>query len=138
MSKAPFDPATIRELATILAETGLTEIEIADKDHRVRVARMILGLASRCYCYGRAYRLARLSPSLIARFRNPDIAWDPGRFGEAALIYTARLALVGRGGACQAGPCCIWAVWHGLREAGTFCSSCPRGVLNDSTYAPVM
>lgn len=39
MSKAPFDPATIRELATILAETGLTEIEIADKDHRVRVAR---------------------------------------------------------------------------------------------------
>ena len=39
MSKAPFDPATIRELATILAEAGLTEIEIADKDHRVRVAR---------------------------------------------------------------------------------------------------
>ena len=39
MTKGPFDPAAIRELATILTETGLTEIEISDKDRSIRVAR---------------------------------------------------------------------------------------------------
>ncbi len=39
MTKAPFDPAAIRELAEILTETGLTEIEISDKDRSIRVAR---------------------------------------------------------------------------------------------------
>jgi acetyl-CoA carboxylase biotin carboxyl carrier protein len=38
-SRAPFDPDAIRELAKILTETGLTEIEISDKDRRLRVAR---------------------------------------------------------------------------------------------------
>jgi acetyl-CoA carboxylase biotin carboxyl carrier protein len=35
----PFDPAAVRALATILADTGLTEIEIEGKDGRIRVAR---------------------------------------------------------------------------------------------------
>ena len=35
----PFDPAAIRALATMLTETGLTEIEISDKDRSIRVAR---------------------------------------------------------------------------------------------------
>jgi acetyl-CoA carboxylase biotin carboxyl carrier protein len=35
----PFDPASVRALATILAETGLTEIEIEGKDGRIRVVR---------------------------------------------------------------------------------------------------
>ena len=35
----PFDPSAVRALATILAETGLTEIEIEGKDGRIRVAR---------------------------------------------------------------------------------------------------
>jgi len=34
-----FDPDAIRALATILSDTGLTEIEIAEKDSRIRVAR---------------------------------------------------------------------------------------------------
>ena len=34
-----FDPESIRALAAILTETGLTEIEIADKDNRIRVVR---------------------------------------------------------------------------------------------------
>ena len=38
--RGPFDPEAIRELARILTETGLTEIEISDKDRRLRVARM--------------------------------------------------------------------------------------------------
>ncbi len=39
MSEAPFDPEQIRTLATILSETGLTEIEIEGKNLRIRVAR---------------------------------------------------------------------------------------------------
>ena len=37
--RAPFDPEAIRELARILTETGLTEIEISEKDRRLRVVR---------------------------------------------------------------------------------------------------
>ncbi len=36
-----FDPESIRQLATILQETGLTEIEIAEKDSRIRVVRAL-------------------------------------------------------------------------------------------------
>ncbi len=39
MSRIPFDPDAIRALAAVLAETGLTEIEIAEKDSRIRVVR---------------------------------------------------------------------------------------------------
>ncbi len=39
MTRIPIDPDTIRALAAVLAETGLTEIEIADKDSRIRVVR---------------------------------------------------------------------------------------------------
>jgi acetyl-CoA carboxylase biotin carboxyl carrier protein len=43
VSRIPIDPDAIRQLAAILAETGLSEIEIADKDNRIRVARTISG-----------------------------------------------------------------------------------------------
>ena len=39
MSRIPFDTAEIRALAQILADTGLTEIEIAEGDSRIRVVR---------------------------------------------------------------------------------------------------
>jgi acetyl-CoA carboxylase biotin carboxyl carrier protein len=39
MSGVRFDPEAIRALARILTETGLTEIEIADKESRIRVVR---------------------------------------------------------------------------------------------------
>jgi acetyl-CoA carboxylase biotin carboxyl carrier protein len=39
MSAAPFDPSHVRALATILTETGLTEIEFEGKDGRIRVVR---------------------------------------------------------------------------------------------------
>ena len=39
IGRPPFDADAIRALAAILAETGLTEIEISDKDRRLRVAR---------------------------------------------------------------------------------------------------
>ena len=39
MSRIPTDPDAIRALASILIETGLTEIEIAEKDSRIRIVR---------------------------------------------------------------------------------------------------
>lgn len=41
MSKMLVDAEAIRALADILTETGLSEIEIAEKDHRIRVVRNI-------------------------------------------------------------------------------------------------
>jgi acetyl-CoA carboxylase biotin carboxyl carrier protein len=41
MSGVQFDPAAIRELARILRETDLTEIELVEKDSRIRVARQV-------------------------------------------------------------------------------------------------
>jgi len=39
MTRIPIDPDTIRMLAAVLTETGLSEIEIAEKDSRIRVVR---------------------------------------------------------------------------------------------------
>ena len=39
MTRIPIDPDAIRALAAVLSETGLTEIEIAEKDSRIRVVR---------------------------------------------------------------------------------------------------
>ena len=39
MSNVTFDPESIRALALILQESGLTEIEISDGDSRIRVVR---------------------------------------------------------------------------------------------------
>jgi acetyl-CoA carboxylase biotin carboxyl carrier protein len=41
MSGVQFDPAAIRELAKILRDTDLTEIELVEKDSRIRVARQV-------------------------------------------------------------------------------------------------
>jgi acetyl-CoA carboxylase biotin carboxyl carrier protein len=42
LTRIPIDPDTIRALAAVLVETGLTEIEIADKDSRIRVVRGVV------------------------------------------------------------------------------------------------
>lgn len=39
MNRLSFDAEDIRELAAILDETGLSEIEISEKDRRIRIAR---------------------------------------------------------------------------------------------------
>ena len=47
MAKAnPFDPELVRELATLLAETDLSEIEVEKGDLRIRVARTITASVS--------------------------------------------------------------------------------------------
>ncbi len=39
MTRIPIDPDTIRALAAVLSETGLSEIEIAEKDSRIKLVR---------------------------------------------------------------------------------------------------
>ena len=39
MNRIPTDPDAIRRLALIMAETGMTELELVDKDSRIRVVR---------------------------------------------------------------------------------------------------
>jgi acetyl-CoA carboxylase biotin carboxyl carrier protein len=46
MTPIKFDPEAIRELAKILRETDLTEIELVEKDSRVRVARLMAAPAA--------------------------------------------------------------------------------------------
>ncbi len=46
MTRIPFDPDSIRMLAAVLTETGLSEIEIADKDSRIRVVRAVAPAAT--------------------------------------------------------------------------------------------
>ena len=46
MTRIPFDPDAIRALAAVLAETGLTEIEIVEKDSRIRVVRAVAPMAA--------------------------------------------------------------------------------------------
>jgi acetyl-CoA carboxylase biotin carboxyl carrier protein len=45
MTRIPFDPDAIRALAAVLVETGLSEIEIAEKDSRIRVVRATAPIA---------------------------------------------------------------------------------------------
>ncbi len=46
MSRIPTDPEQIRLLAAVMAEAGLTEVELADKDTRIRVVRGTVGAAA--------------------------------------------------------------------------------------------
>jgi acetyl-CoA carboxylase biotin carboxyl carrier protein len=39
VTRIPTDPEQIRQLAAVMAENGLTEVELSDKDTRVRVVR---------------------------------------------------------------------------------------------------
>jgi acetyl-CoA carboxylase biotin carboxyl carrier protein len=42
VTRIPTDPEQIRQLAAVMVENGLTEIELADKDTRIRVVRGLL------------------------------------------------------------------------------------------------
>jgi acetyl-CoA carboxylase biotin carboxyl carrier protein len=46
VTRIPIDPDAIRALAAVLTETGLSEIEIAEKDSRIKLVRSIAGAVS--------------------------------------------------------------------------------------------
>ena len=43
----PFDPDLVRELANLIADTDLSEIEVEKGDLRIRVARMVTAAGDR-------------------------------------------------------------------------------------------
>ncbi|MSP00816.1 MAG: acetyl-CoA carboxylase biotin carboxyl carrier protein [Acetobacteraceae bacterium] len=46
MTRIPTDPEQIRQLAAVMAETGLTEVELSDKDIRIRVVRGTIAVSA--------------------------------------------------------------------------------------------
>ena len=77
--RAPFDPEAIRELARILTETGLTEIEISDKDRRLRVVRAPAPAVAAPVSYAAPNLPAPAAPEVVnAANGADDPADDPG------------------------------------------------------------
>ncbi len=46
MTRNPFDPEAIRVLASILSESGLSEIEISENETRIRIVRAPVAIAA--------------------------------------------------------------------------------------------
>jgi len=75
MSRLLVDADAIRALADILTETGLTEIEIAEKDSRIRVARGAAGVVQAVAAPAPVAAAAVAAPAPVAAV---DPAKDPG------------------------------------------------------------
>jgi acetyl-CoA carboxylase biotin carboxyl carrier protein len=73
VTRIPFDPDAIRALAAVLSETGLTEIEIAEKDSRIRVVRAAASVAMPV-----APAVAQAVTAAPAVIATPDEASHPG------------------------------------------------------------
>jgi acetyl-CoA carboxylase biotin carboxyl carrier protein len=78
MSRIPMDPDAIRALAAILAETGLTEIEIAEKDSRIRVVRAAAAANREAAVPAPAASAATLTSAAAPTPAAPDLASHPG------------------------------------------------------------
>ncbi len=76
MTRVPLDADAIRALAAVLHETGLTEIEIAEKDTRIRVARSPGPAAPVQLTVPPAAPL--LEPAPVAAPPGQDLATHPG------------------------------------------------------------
>jgi len=70
----PFDAEAVRVLAAILADTGLTEIEVEAKDLRIRVARAPAVVASHATAMPAALPVAAVPAAIVAE----DDALHPG------------------------------------------------------------
>ena len=82
MSSIKFDAEAIRLLANILTETGLTEIEISEKDSRIRVVRApALMVAQTAYAPAHASAHASAGPATPAppaQAAPADLSAHPG------------------------------------------------------------
>jgi acetyl-CoA carboxylase biotin carboxyl carrier protein len=85
MSRVTFDAEAIRKLATILAETGLTEIEIAEKDSRIRVVRAHPPAATYTAAYNPGPAAAPAAAAPAAPAPAAPVAADPAKHPGAVL-----------------------------------------------------
>jgi acetyl-CoA carboxylase biotin carboxyl carrier protein len=74
MTRIPIDPDTIRMLAAVLTETGLSEIEIAEKDSRIRVVRALAPVATMAV----AQPAPAAAPQAAPATSEADLAAHPG------------------------------------------------------------
>ena len=78
MSSIKFDAEAIRLLANILTETGLTEIEISEKDSRIRVARAPAVLAPQTAYAPALPSSGPATPAPPAQAAPADLSTHPG------------------------------------------------------------
>ena len=76
MSRMPLDPDAIRTLAALLTETGLAEIEIAEKDSRIRVVRA--GVAAAAAFAAPPVAAPAAAPAAPAASAEADLVAHPG------------------------------------------------------------
>jgi acetyl-CoA carboxylase biotin carboxyl carrier protein len=74
----PFDPAAVRALASILTDTGLTEIEIEGKEGRIRVARAPAPVPAATIPVMAAPATTAQAASPVAAPHAEDLARHPG------------------------------------------------------------
>jgi acetyl-CoA carboxylase biotin carboxyl carrier protein len=92
MSGVQFDPQSIRELAKILRETDLTEIELVEKDSRVRVARQVTVQAVANVAPQAPMPMAAIAPAAAAGAVDPGAeAQHPGTI-TSPMVGVAYLA----------------------------------------------
>lgn len=78
MTRIPIDPDSIRRLAAVLVETGLTEIEIAEKDSRIRVVRGAAPAGYAAVAVAAAPVAAAAPPAVSAQAAADDLTSHPG------------------------------------------------------------
>ena len=82
MSTLGIDPKTVRALAEILSDTGLTEIEVETKEGRIRLARTPAPVTQHVFAAGAAAAPAPApaasAPAAPAPASAPDEAKHPG------------------------------------------------------------
>jgi biotin carboxyl carrier protein len=86
MSRIPVDPDAIRQLAAILAETGLSEIEIADKDNRIRVGQTVAAGATLLLIEAMKTFNQIKAPSAGTVTRILVASGSPVEYGEALMV----------------------------------------------------
>jgi len=78
VTRIPIDPDAIRALASVLAETGLIEIEIAEKDSRIRVVRGVVAPAAAVGIPVAAPAVAAPAAAAVAASAEAELAAHPG------------------------------------------------------------
>jgi len=74
LTRIPIDPDAIRALAAVLTETGLSEIEIAEKDSRIKLVRVSSGVVAQAAVAA----IAPAAPVMPAAAPVQDMAAHPG------------------------------------------------------------
>jgi acetyl-CoA carboxylase biotin carboxyl carrier protein len=78
MAPIPFEPGAIRMLAKLMAETGLTEIELAEKDRRIRVVRGVAQAPMQQVLIPQSHAvLAETAPPAIVPANDPGAVLSP-------------------------------------------------------------